>query len=305
MRTIKETNALRRGTIISFNSGFVIVADDISGEKMLCSLRGHFKLTNTKPLVGDKIEYIIAGDRGRVESINQRHNVIEKPKVSNVDQVVAIFTISRPDVPLTVIDRTLANISRSIPNILLILNKVDITDEHKLMDFKRIYRVYDFLPVSTFTSTGIEALKEKLKDKISVFAGPSGVGKSSIINLILGSKLKTGFLSDKTNLGKHTTTAASLLMIPDGGFVVDTPGFTTVEFLKMDPFNVQKLFPEIVSAASECAFDDCFHEFEPGCNVKKLVESGEIAKNRYDNYLAILNEVKIQKMGDVKFEKNR
>lgn len=305
MRTIEETDTLNRGTIISFNSGFVVVVDDVSNKKMLCSLRGRFKITNTKPLVGDKIEYIIEGDRGRVESISSRHNTIEKPKVSNVDQVIAVFTISKPDVPLTVIDRTLANIKRSISDILLVLNKVDITEEKKITEFKRIYRIYDFLPVSTFTNVGIEELKEKLKDKISVFAGPSGVGKSSLINAILDSKLKTGFLSDKTNLGKHTTTAASLLTIPNGGFVVDTPGFTTVGFLNMDPFDVQKLFPEIIAAASECAFDDCVHESEPGCNVKKLVESGEISKNRYDDYLAVLNEVKVQKMGDAKFEKKR
>ncbi len=305
MWSIEETNTLRRGTIISFYSNFAIVSDDVDKSETLCSLRGRFKLSKIKPLVGDKVEYIRDHDRGRIESILPRISVIEKPKISNVNQAVTVFSISKPDVPYSIVDRTIASVLRSIPNVLVVLNKVDITDESRLEEFKRIYRIHDLHLVSAYTGMGIDELRSKLRDKISVFAGPSGVGKSSLINQIIGSNLKTGVISDKTNFGKHTTTAASLLKIPEGGFIVDTPGFTTIEFTNIAPEEVQKLFLEIFSASKECAFDDCLHEFEPGCKVKELVEKGEIPNSRYKNYLSILNEVKSQKIGDVKFDKKR
>jgi len=296
---------LKRGVIISFYSNFVIVSDEIDRSETLCSLRGRFKLSNIRPFVGDKVEYSKDHDRGRIESILPRRNMIEKPRIVNVDQVIAVFSVSKPDVPYSIIDRTIANVSRSIPNVLVVLNKTDITDEKKLEEFKHIYGVYTLYLVSAYEKTGIDDLRSGLKDKISVFAGPSGVGKSSLINAITDLNLKTGLISDKTNLGKHTTTTVSLLKIPNGGFVADTPGFTTTEFTNVAPEEVQKFFPEIFRASKACAFDDCLHEFEPECKVKELVEKGEIPNSRYKNYLSILNEIKSQKIGDVRLDKKR
>lgn len=301
MRSVKETDTLKNGIIVSFNSGFVTVVDESDGKEILCSLRGRFKITGTKPLVGDRVEYIVEGDRGRVESILPRHNVLERPKVSNVDQAVAVFSISTPMVPLSIVDRTVANISKTLAEILIVLNKIDITDRSKVEEFKKIYEVYKVFLVSAHLGTGIEDLRKNLEKKISVFAGPSGVGKSSIINSLLSANLKTGNIS-KTNFGKHTTTAVSLLKIEGGGFVLDTPGFTTVEFDDLKPEEVQKLFPEIFNASHKCLFDDCVHDLEPGCHVKEMVENGTIPKSRYENYLSILREVR-EKEG--KFEKKR
>ncbi|BBJ28867.1 ribosome small subunit-dependent GTPase A [Athalassotoga saccharophila] len=292
---------MKNGIIVSFNSGFVTVVDESDGKEILCSLRGRFKITGTKPLVGDRVEYIVEGDRGRVESILPRHNVLERPKVSNVDQAVAVFSISTPMVPLSIVDRTVANISKTLAEILIVLNKIDITDRSKVEEFKKIYEVYKVFLVSAHLGTGIEDLRKNLEKKISVFAGPSGVGKSSIINSLLSANLKTGNIS-KTNFGKHTTTAVSLLKIEGGGFVLDTPGFTTVEFDDLKPEEVQKLFPEIFNASHKCLFDDCVHDLEPGCHVKEMVENGTIPKSRYENYLSILREVR-EKEG--KFEKKR
>lgn len=293
---------MKRGIITSFNSGFVTVVDEVDGKEILCSLRGRFKITDTKPFVGDRVEYIVEGDRGRVESILPRRNIIQRPRVSNVDQTVAVFSISTPIVPLSVVDRTIANISKSIQDILIVLNKIDITDEAKIAEFKRTYSVYKVFTVSAHLKIGIEDLKRHLENKISVFAGPSGVGKSSIINAIVNANLKTGNLS-KTNFGRHTTTSASLLKINGSGFVLDTPGFTTVEFEGIAPENVQKLFPEIFSASSKCTFDDCMHDLEPGCHVRELVQNGEIPTSRYESYLSILHEVRNKK--EDKFEKKR
>ncbi len=302
MWPVKEKNTLRRGTIISFNSNFVIVVDDeIDGEN-LCTLRGRFKLTNTKPAVGDRVEYIMDHDRGRIESILPRTNLLNKPKVSNVDMAVIVISLSSPDVPFNTVDRILFGVSMSNVKIILVLNKIDITDDEKITEFTNIYKVYDTLFTSTFTGQGIDELKLRLKDHISVFAGPSGVGKSSILNFILKSKLKIGSISDSTNLGKHTTTSASLLKIEGGGFVVDTPGFTTIEFEDIEPHDVQKFFPEIKGASYECAFDDCTHEAEPGCNVKAFVDDGRIPVSRYRSYINILKEVK--KNRGVRFEKS-
>ncbi len=302
MRPVKEKDALKHGIIISFNSGFVTVVDESDGKEILCSLRGRFKITGTKPLVGDRVEYIMEGDRGRVESILPRRSVLERPRVSNVDQAVAVFSISTPMVPLSIVDRTVANISKTLTDILIVLNKIDITERSKIEEFKKIYEVYRVFTVSAYLGTGIEDLRENLKNKISVFAGPSGVGKSSIINSLLSSNLKTGSLS-KTNFGKHTTTAVSLLKIDGGGFVLDTPGFTTVEFDDLKVEEVQRLFPEIFKASNKCLFDDCVHDLEPGCHVKELVDNSMIPKSRYENYLSILPEVRDKK--EDKFEKKR
>uniref|UniRef100_A0A7V3RE93 Small ribosomal subunit biogenesis GTPase RsgA n=1 Tax=Mesoaciditoga lauensis TaxID=1495039 RepID=A0A7V3RE93_9BACT len=303
MRATQEKNTLKKGTIVSFNSNLVTVEDYESGEEILCTLRGRFKLTNTKPMVGDRVEYTVDRDRGRVESILPRINVIDKPKISNVDQAVVVVTLSSPDLPYATIDRIILNASRSTIALVLILNKIDLTDPKKINEFKQIYRIYDPILSCVFTGEGIDELKFRLKDHISIFTGPSGVGKSSLLNSILNLKLKTGCVSQSTNFGKHTTSSATLIRIEKGGFVVDTPGFTTIELSNIKPLDVQNFFPEIKSAAYGCAFDDCAHENEPGCNVKALVEKGEIPLSRYENYLKILKEVKDQKIRGDNFEK--
>jgi len=280
------------GRIISFHSNFAIVKDDRKDLETLCTLRGRFKLSKTKPMVGDHVEYMIVGDRGRIESIFPRTITLKKPRVANIDTVVVVVSVSSPDVQYSTIDRIIAAVALSKVEIVLVLNKLDITSDEKIKSFKRVYSPYVTVFTSTVTGEGIEELKGKLKGRIAVFAGPSGVGKSSLLNTISSSNLRTGRISKATNMGRHTTSSASLLELEEGGFVVDTPGFITVDFKESTPSEVQELFPEIRSASMMCAFDDCVHDAEPGCYVKELVKSGKIPKSRYKSYLEILKEVR-------------
>ncbi len=281
---------MKKGIVTSFHSNFAVVKDLEERRTTLCTLRGRLKLSKIKPMVGDMVEYIVAGDRGRIESVLPRRNVLKKPRVSNVDTVVVVSCRSEPYVQYSMLDRILAGVTLSKANVLLVLNKVDITSDEEVSRFKNIYAVYDLILASAVKEKGIDELKEKLKDHVSVFAGPSGVGKSSLLNRVLQTNLKTGAISQATKLGKHTTTSASLMEIKGGGFVVDTPGFITIDFSSLQPSDVQGLFPEVKSAAIACLFDDCLHDAEPGCNVKRLVEEGKIPESRYKNYLDILHE---------------
>jgi ribosome biogenesis GTPase len=281
---------LRKGIITKFHSNFAVVKDEDDGLETLCTLRGRMKLSKTKPMVGDRVEYIVSHDRGRIESILPRTITLKRPRVSNVDTVVVVITRSQPNVVWSMVDRILAGVELSNVRIVLALNKIDITSKNEIDEFKSIYRHYDVVLTSTYEAKGIDELEELLRGHISVFAGPSGVGKSSLLNSILKSDLKTGAISQATNLGKHTTTSASLMELKKGGFVVDTPGFITMNFRDVEPLKVQELFPEIKAASFACLFDDCVHDAEPGCHVKELVENGEIAKSRYESYIGILHE---------------
>ncbi|NIA09773.1 MAG: ribosome small subunit-dependent GTPase A [Nitrospiraceae bacterium] len=281
---------MRTGIVIKFYSNFVAVKDDEEDLTTLCTLRGRFKLSKIKPMVGDRVEYIISQDRGRIESIMPRISVIEKPRVSNVDNVVVIVARSKPYVQYSMIDRIVAGVSLSKVNVVLALNKIDITEQKEIEDFKRVYSPYRVVLTSTVSGEGLDDLEKELEGHISVFAGPSGVGKSSLLNSMLSLKLKTGRVSNATNMGRHTTTSASLLELKGEGFVVDTPGYIAVEFRNVAPLQVQELFPEIRAASSMCLFDDCLHNAEPECHVKELVKSGDIPQSRYESYLNILRE---------------
>ncbi len=292
MWTTQKENALRTGTIVSFHSNFVVVKDDKEDLKTLCTLRGRFKLSKTKPMVGDHVEYTITGDRGRIESIFPRGVTLKRPKVTNVDTAVVVVSISKPDVRFSTIDRLVAAVALSKVDILLVLNKLDITTNENIEKFKWTYSSYETLFTSTITGEGVDDLKKKLKGRVSVFTGPSGVGKSSLLNKIFNLNLKTGEVSTATNMGQHTTSAVSLLELEGDGFVLDSPGFISVNFRETIPLEVQELFPEIKLASEMCTFDDCVHDAEPGCHVKELVKLGKIPESRYKSYLEILNEVR-------------
>ncbi len=291
MWSTEEEARLRKGIITRFHSNFAVVKDLHEDRTTLCTLRGRFKLMKIKPMVGDVVEYMLSGDRGRIESILPRMNTLNKPRVSNINTVVVVTCRAQPYIQYSMLDRILAGVSFSKADVILVLNKVDITDHSDVKEFRNIYSFYETVFTSAQNGDGVKELEEKLRGSVSVFAGPSGVGKSSLLNRILNANLKTGKVSNATKLGKHTTTSASLLELKNGGFVVDTPGFVTIEFGKLKPLQVQELFPEIKAASVACLFDDCFHDAEPNCNVKRLVEEGKIARSRYQNYLDILHQV--------------
>ncbi len=292
MRTTEEQNALRTGTIVAFHSNFVIVRDDLERKRTLCTLRGRFKLTKTKPMVGDRVEYIVEKDRGRIESIMPRRIVLKRPKVANIGKAIIVMTRSSPDVPYGTVDRFIATALMAEVEIVLVLNKTDLTEKKKYDEFIRIYKPYRPLTTSVATGVGLDELERELMGSVSFFTGPSGVGKTSLLNAVLSTDYRVGKVSEAINFGRHTTTSVNLMELTGGGLIVDTPGFMTLEFSELEPLDVKKLFPEIEDAAEGCAFDDCVHDAEPGCQVKRLVESGEIAGSRYESYIEILKETR-------------
>ncbi len=284
-----------RGVVVKFMSNALIVEDINTKERIRCVLRGRFRLSDLKPVVGDIVEYVRVHDTGVVESIIKRKNELPKPKIANVDQVVCVYTLRRPEVPLLILDKLLALVEEANLSALIVLNKIDLLteeDEHRKRLFLETYsKLYPVVMTSAKTKQGIDQLVEHFKDKTSVFAGPSGVGKSSLLNVICpGANLRTQEVSEKLERGRHTTTAAELLHLPFGGLVADTPGFSLIEVNHIRPDKLKYYFKEIREHGN-CLFKDCNHIDEPGCRIKELVEEGVIAKSRYENYLEIFKEV--------------
>ncbi len=287
-----------RGIVVKFMSNVLIVEDSKTYERIRCYLRGRFKLQGLRPIVGDVVEYVKVSDAGVVESVLKRKNELPKPRVANIDQVVCVHTIKKPEVPLLMLDKLLVLVEEAKLNAVLVLNKIDLldeTDQDRKKSFIDTYsKIYPVVCTSTKTGEGIEELKNHFKDRLSVFAGPSGVGKSSLLNSICpGINLRTQEISEKIERGKHTTTAAELIRLPFGGFVADTPGFSLIEMDHIKPENLKLYFPEILEN-NKCLFKDCTHIDEPGCKIKELVKKGEIAVSRYENYLEIYREVSKQ-----------
>lgn len=282
----------RIGLVLKFYSNLLDVEDMESGERIVCKLRGKFKKQGIRPITGDIVEYVrVTSSEGVVENILNRKNELKKPSVANVDQVVIVTTLKMPEVPLDILDRFIVLVENEDLPIVIVLNKVDLLTEQEIDDFCHIYgNLYPLIKTSALQNIGADDLKAYLKNKISVFAGMSGVGKSSLLNSIESNlKLRTGEISEKLGRGKHTTTAAELLRLSFGGWVVDTPGFASLELEKIDEKKLRELFVEFPN--DRCLFPDCLHINEPECYVKECVEKGKIQQSRYESYIKLLNDL--------------
>lgn len=307
--TIKAESAIEGTVIRNTGSSYLVKSD--TGEIYPCRIKGNFRIKGirtTNPVaVGDRVKINYASDDAYyIVDIEKRKNyIIRKASnlskeshilAANIDQALLVATIFNPETPLTFIDRFLATAEAySIP-VVLIFNKQDTWTEaitEYAQELKTLYEEigYKVIFTSTKTGTGIENLKETTKNKTSLLAGNSGVGKSSIINcLVPGLNLKTGEVSDIHHTGTHTTTFSEMIELPEGGNVIDVPGvkgFGTIEFEKAQ---VSHYFPEIFKSGTECKYSDCLHIGEPGCAVIKDVEDGKIAPSRFSSYLSIMED---------------
>ncbi len=272
---------------------------DIGNEIIECRARGLFRVQNIKPLVGDKVLIRLTTENehdrsGYIEEIKERTNEIKRPSVANVEQLLIFFAVCNPEPSFLLLDKLLiaAEINKLKP--IICFNKSDLISEERKKEIKNIFinTGYKVIFTSKYDEESIRELKFVLKDKLSVFSGPSGVGKSSMMNAVQPDfELKTGDISEKLKRGKHTTRHAEIYKLNFGGFVVDTPGFSSFELETVDQFKLSEYYPEIYKYSSGCRFDDCLHHKEPSCVIKDAVSEGLISEMRYLNYTKILEDI--------------
>lgn len=282
------------GRVIKFyNSFFFVKADE---EIIPCKLRGLLKRDKKiggAVCVGDFVEVSRLNDNsGVIEKVQSRRNLLLRPLVANVDRVILTFAFDAPKLHPLLLNRFLALTEKSaLDEIIICVNKIDLADDRNfLAEYESLYKV---LRVSALTGEGLDALKKILSAGVTVLAGPSGVGKSSLLNAVDKSlRLKVGKVSEKILRGKHTTRITELLEY-GGGFLVDTPGFSAVDLAEagIDKNNLRVCFKEFGAFANACKFMNCSHSHEPDCAVKAAVDSGKILRERYESYLTLLAEV--------------
>lgn len=285
------------GKIIKGIGGFYYVVCE-NGITYECKAKGVFRNRKIKPLVGDNVEIEILDEEknlGNIEDILPRFNWLNRPAVANVDQTVIIFAVSAPAPNFNLLDRFLINMEQHEVPTVICFNKVDLEGVRQSEDICRSYTKsgYEVLFISAESGYGIDVLEAVIKGKTTVFAGPSGVGKSSTLNsLFPDANVQTGGLSEKIQRGKHTTRHSELMFVDDDTYIMDTPGFSSLYTEGIEAEDLKLYFPEIAAYTGTCKFNMCNHISEPGCLVKKAVSDGRISKMRYDDYVMIYNELK-------------
>lgn len=263
-----------------------------------CKAKGIFRKEKIKPLVGDnvQIDVIDAEEmKGNITNILKRSNELIRPAVSNIDQALIIFAAAKPKPHFNLLDRFLIMMERQGVPTIICFNKTDLADEVELNFMQKVYTScgYRVLFTSAFNEEGIRELRDVLKDKTTAVAGPSGVGKSSLINILQPNiEMETGEISSKIERGKHTTRHSQLIHIEDQTYVMDTPGFSSLLVEDFEKEELKDYFPEFNKYEGQCKFQGCSHTHEPGCKVKEALEQEEISKLRYQNYTELYNELK-------------
>lgn len=284
---------MNTGIVIKNVNGYFYVQDE-AGTVHECKVRGRLKQTRYSLLVGDRVKY---SPDGTIEEILPRHNQLKRPFVANLDQVILVVAAHEPDINELLLNKLLVMIEHADIPLILCINKWDLhTEDNEAL--VQLYKEagYEVITASTYSGEGIEALKAQLSHKVSAFAGPSGVGKSSLLNAIEPKfQFQTGEVSDKIKRGRHTTRHASLYSIDEDSFIMDTPGFSALDFSDISEERLTSLYPEFQDYEEGCKFSPCYHEHEPICGVKEAVDNGDIAKSRYESYLTIREEIKSQR----------
>ncbi|SFX51905.1 ribosome biogenesis GTPase [Thermoactinomyces sp. DSM 45891] len=286
------------GQIIKAISGFYYVRTE-QEELYECKARGVFKFEKKKckPLVGDYVQFdeTDAG-KGYITAIESRQTELVRPAIANVTQAVVVCSLREPSFQQMPLDRFLVHAEYAGLEIVVVLTKLDLVEDPAELEAIRARYAptgYPIVATSIETADGIEQIKPYLKDQTSVFAGQSGVGKSSLLNkIILDRELETGAVSHKIGRGRHTTRSVEIIPLETGGLVADSPGFSQLTFDGMEPVDLGHCFPEFREKANGCRFRGCLHVNEPSCMVRDAAETGEIDPERYEHYVTFLEEIK-------------
>lgn len=288
------------GKIIKGIAGFYYVHVVHSGIYE-CKAKGIFRNKKIKPLVGDNVKIDIIDDEkmiGNIVEIEERTNELIRPAVANIDQSLVVFAVTKPNPNINLLDRFLVMMERQDVPVIICFNKVDLVDEASFVEFRDIYvkSGYHVVFTSTLNGSGIDDVKRILAGKTTAFAGPSGVGKSSLLNAIApDANTQTGGISEKIGRGKNTTRHTEIFNIEGKTYIMDTPGFTSLYTNDFDKDELREYFPEFREYEGRCRFKGCIHEHEPDCEIKKALDKGIISQSRYKNYLQMLDEIKNRK----------
>ncbi|MGE5573142.1 MAG: ribosome small subunit-dependent GTPase A [Bacillota bacterium] len=270
---------------------------DLRGTTLDCAARGRLRKEGKEVLVGDIVSINVTGPgSGVIEGVLPRRSRLVRPPVANVDQAVIVMACADPEPDLELLDRMLVVVASAGLESVICFNKMDLVSDYASGKLTRPYRRAGYVVVraSARAGWGLRPLRRALAGKVSVFSGPSGVGKSALLNALEpGLRLRCGEVSARTGRGRHTTRYSVLLEVGPGGYVADTPGFSRLDLditgLRRD--DLDDFFPELAARRDGCRFAGCLHHKEPRCAVKAAVEAGEVSSSRYEHYVKFLEEI--------------
>ena len=289
-----------QGKIIKGIAGFYYVYVEEASNIYECKAKGIFRNKKIKPLVGDNVELDVVDEanlKGNITRILPRKNELIRPAFANIDQAMVIFAVKQPDINYNLLDRFLLMMDyQDVPTI-VVFNKIDLATADEIKKLEEIYNKCGckLIWMSTYDNKGIEDVLESLKGKTTVLAGPSGVGKSSLTNLILPKEVnETGEVS-RIGRGRHTTRHSEIFNVSDNTYIADTPGFTSLNLPDIEKEELRFYFEEFKEHEGNCRFNGCVHVNEPNCSVKEALGDGQISNRRYQSYIEIYEELKNKK----------
>lgn len=286
-----------QGRIIKGIAGFYYVSSVVEFAVYECKAKGIFRKDKVKPLVGDIVEFEILDEQkklGNITEIAPRKNELIRPAVANIDQALVVFSITKPKPHFNLLDRFLVMMKRCNVPVTICFNKQDIAEEEEMEELARVYADCGckLIFASALCNENIQEIKQELKGKVTAVAGPSGVGKSSLINCLQENvNMETGKISEKIERGKHTTRHSELILVEKDSYIMDTPGFSSLYVNDFEKEELKYYFPEFDPYNGSCRFNGCSHVKEPGCAVKEALLVGSISSVRYEDYLNMYHEL--------------